>query len=113
LHLLGMTTAPVALFMLGVFLYGRSYEDLPRAAGLCLIRMVMMPLTALLAARILDLTDLETTIVVVMHSSPAAISLVLLSERYAFHRSTLASLVLLSSLAAAVYLTVWMMLLSP
>lgn len=112
LHLLGVTTAPVALFMLGVFLYGRTYEDLPKAAGLALLRMLVLPLMAWLASRILGLTDLETTIVVVMHSSPTAISLVLLSERYAFHRSTLASLVLVSSLGAAVYLAFWVLLLS-
>jgi predicted permease len=113
LHLLGVTTAPVALFMLGVFLYGRTYEDLPKASGLALLRILVLPLMALVAARLLGLTDMETVVVVVMHSSPTALSLIVLSERYNFHQPTLASLVLVSSLGAAVYLTFWMMLLSP
>jgi malonate transporter len=33
LHMLGKTAATIAIFMLGMFLYGRTYRNLPRAPG--------------------------------------------------------------------------------
>jgi len=46
-----------------------------------------------------------------MLSMPLAISMIVLSERYDFHQDTIASLILVSSLSAGVYLNLWLMIL--
>lgn len=112
LHMLGTTTATVAFFMLGAYLYGRRYVNLAAAAGLALLRLVALPVAALAAASLAGLTGLERTTVVLMNGMPVAISLLVLSERYDFHQETIASLVLLSSIGSALTLNLWLLLLT-
>lgn len=112
LEMLGRTTATVAIFMLGAVLYGKQYTALPQAAGLSLLRIMVLPILALITVRYLGLAKIEGTILVLMHSMPLAISMVTLSERYDFHRETIASLAMVSSLSAAVYLNLWLLILS-
>jgi len=112
LHMLGTTTATVSFFMLGAFLYGRRYVNLRAAAGLALLRLVLLPLAALAVADLAGLAGLERTTVVLMSGMPVAVSLLVLSERYDFHAETIASLVLLSSLGSALTLNLWLLLLT-
>lgn len=112
LQMLGTTTATVSFFMLGAFLYGRRYVHLRAAAGLALLRLVLLPLAALALAEAAGLTGLERTTAVLMNGMPAAVSLLVLSERYDFHPETIASLVLLSSAGSALTLNLWLMILS-
>ena len=42
-HMLGKTTSTVAIFMLGVFLYGRRYTELGTALKLSTLRIVFLP----------------------------------------------------------------------
>ncbi len=46
-----------------------------------------------------------------MHGMPVAISMKVLSERYDFYKETIASLILISSLGAGLYLNLWLLLL--
>jgi predicted permease len=112
LHMLGTTTATVAFFMLGVFLYGRRYVHLGAAAGLALLRLVLLPIVALAVADFAGLAGLERTTAVLMNGMPVAVSLLVLSERYDFRTGTIASLVLLSSAGSALTLNLWLMILS-
>jgi predicted permease len=109
--MLGTTTATVAFFMLGAFLYGRRYVNLGAAAGLALLRLVLLPLAALAAASLAGLAGLERTTAVLMNGMPVAVSLLVLSERYEFHTGTIASLVLISSAGSALTLNLWLLLL--
>lgn len=111
LHMLGSTTSTVAIFMLGVFFYGRNYGSFPVAIGLSLLRVVFLPVIALLTAWVFGVSGLERSVMVLMHSMPIAISMIILSERYDFYQDTIASLVLFSSLAAIVYLNLWLIIL--
>jgi len=111
LHMLGGTTSTVAIFMLGVFLYGRKYTNLARAFGLSMLRMVFLPLVAFLTTMTLGLPNTETSTLVLMHAMPVAISMIVLSERYDFQKETVASLILISSLGAGLYLNLWLLLL--
>jgi len=111
LHMLGGTTSTVAIFMLGVFLYGRRYTNLMQAFGLSLIRVVFLPVVALLTATLFSLPDLQRSTLILMHGMPVAISMIVLSERYDFYKETIASLILISSLGAGVYLNLWLFLL--
>ncbi|MFA6003087.1 MAG: AEC family transporter [Elusimicrobiota bacterium] len=111
LHMLGRTTVTVAIFLLGVFLYGRAYTGLGQAFRLSLLRMALLPLLALGVDRALGVTGMDHTVLVIMQAVPVALSMIVLSERYDFHKETIASLVLVSSLGSAVYLNLWLWLL--
>ncbi|MCK4477466.1 AEC family transporter [Candidatus Bathyarchaeota archaeon] len=111
LHMLGGTTSTVAIFMLGVFLYGRKYTNISKAFKLSLLRIVFLPGIALLTTGLLGLTGVESSVLVIMHGMPIAISMIILSERYDFYKETIASLILVSSLGAALYLNLWLLLL--
>jgi len=111
LHMLGSTTAPVAIFVLGVFLYGRKYTDKVRAFKLSLLRIVALPVLALLTTMAFNVANLERTVLVLMHSMPVAISMIVLSERYGFYKETIASLILISSIGAGLYLNLWLLFL--
>jgi len=111
LHMLGSTTSTVAIFMLGVFLYGRKYTNITKALKLSLLRIVFLPVVALLTIKLFGLIGIERSVLALMHSMPVAISMIILSERYDFYKETIASLILISSLGAAVYLNLWLLLL--
>ena len=108
LHMLGSTTAIIAIFMLGVFLYGRKYTNITKALTLSLLRIIILPIIALLIIKMFNLPNIERTILVLMHSVPVAISMIILSERYEFYKDIIASLILISSIGAAVYLNIWL-----
>jgi predicted permease len=110
LHMLGSTTATVAIFLLGVFLYGRKYTNLVKAFELSLLRIVFLPLVAFSITLILNLPTLEKATLVVMHSVPIAISMIVLSERYDFYKEIIASLILISSIGAGIYLNLWLLI---
>jgi len=109
LHMLGGTTSTVAIFMLGVFLYGRKYANMVKAFKLSLLRIIFLPIIAFLTTMLFDLQDVERSILVLMHSMPVAISMIVLSERYNFYKETIASLILISSLGAGLYLNLWLL----
>lgn len=111
LHMLGGTTSTVAIFMLGVFLYGRKYTNLVTAFRLSLLRIVFLPIVALLTTMLFNLHDVERSTLILMHGMPVAISMIILSERYDFYKETIASLILISSLGAGLYLNLWLLLL--
>lgn len=111
LHMLGSTTSIVAMFMLGVFLYGRQYTKIVDAFKLSLLRILALPTVALLITRIFWLTGIEGSVLVLMHGMPIAISMLVLSERYGFFEETIASLILVSSFGAMAYLNLWLLLL--
>jgi predicted permease len=108
LHMLGSTTTIIAIFMLGVFLYGRRYTHITKAIALSLLRIIILPIIALLITKMFNLPTIERTILILMHSMPVAISMIILSERYEFYKDVIASLILISSIGAAVYLNVWL-----
>jgi predicted permease len=112
LHMLGSTTSTVAIFMLGVFFYGKKYTNLKLAFKLSLSRILIMPLIALLIMNIVGLPYLEKTILVIMHGTPIAAGLMVLSERYNFYKEVIASLTLITSISAAIHLTIWLLILT-
>ncbi len=111
LHMLGSTTSTVAIFMLGVFLYGRKYTNIFTGFKLSLLRIVFLPIVALFTTMLFNLPDVERSTLTLMHGMPVAISMIVLSERYDFYKETIASLILISSLGAGLYLNLWLLLL--
>ena len=111
IRMIGNTTSAAALFMLGVFLYGRKYTSLFQAFKLSLLRVILFPCLAFLTAKLFGLPDLESTILILMHGTPIAVSVIVLSERYNFFKETIASLTLISSVGGGVFSTLWLFLL--
>jgi len=111
LHLLGRTTSTIAIFMLGVFLYGRAYKNMWKALKLSLLRIALLPAIAYLVTGLFPLSSTERVIIILMHSMPLAVSIIVLSDRYDFHKETLASLILISSAGSIVYLNLWLLIL--
>jgi len=110
LHMLGSTTATVAIFMLGVLFYGRSYGRLTEALGLSLLRIILLPAISLSISLLVGLPYLERTVLIIMHSVPLAVSMMILSDRYDFYKKTIFSVVLFSSLSAIIYLNTWLLI---
>jgi len=111
LHMMGGTTSAVAVFMLGAFLYGKKYQNLTVAFGLSLLRIIFLPVVALATLTLFRLPSTDASVLVLMHAMPVAVSLSVLSERYDFHRETVASLTLISSVGAIIYLNIWLAIL--
>jgi len=111
LHMLGGTTSAVAVFMLGAFLYGKKYVNLKKAFGLSLLRIVFLPILALATLTLFNLPSMEHSVLVLMHGMPVAVSLSVLSQRYNFYKETIASLTLISSVGAIIYLNIWLIIL--
>jgi len=111
LRMLGDTTSAVAIFMLGVFLYGRKYNNLLQAFKLSLLRMIFMPILAIIIMKLFNFPTLESLVLTLMHGMPLGLSMMILSERYDFYKETIASLILVSSLAAGIYLNIWLVIL--
>ena len=111
LHMLGGTTSAVAVFMLGAFLYGKKYANLTKAFGLSFLRIIFLPTLALAVLTLFNLPSMEHSVLVLMHGMPVAVSLSVLSERYSFYKETIASLTLISSVGAIIYLNVWLFIL--
>lgn len=111
LHMLGGTTSAVAIFMLGSFLYGKKYANLKKAFGLSLLRIVFLPTLTLATLTLFNLPSTEHSVLVLMHGMPVAVSLSVLSQRYNFHKEIFASLTLISSVGAIIYLNIWLIIL--
>jgi len=111
LHMAGGTTSAVAVFMLGAFLYGKQYANLKQAFGLSLLRIVFLPTLTLAVLMMFNLPTTNQSLLVLMHAMPVAVSLSVLSERYNFYRETIASLTLISSVGAIIYLNIWLAIL--
>lgn len=111
IHMLGNTTATVAIFLLGVFLYGREYKRIVFAFRLSTLKILFLPAIAFITVGFFNLPEPHRSIIVLMHAMPVALSMIVLSERYDFNRETFASLILVSSVTAGIYLNLWLLIL--
>lgn len=108
LHMIGGSVAPIAIFMLGVSIYGKEYSGLLEAGFISSIRLLILPFVALLVSRWFDLSLLQTSIVVVMYGTPLALSMVILSERYGFMEKQVSSIIMVSSLLSGLTMNLWL-----
>ena len=111
-HMLGKTTSTIAIFMLGLVLYGRSYSSIKQAGLLSLLRILLLPAIAyIIYAHLFSLPSMEKQVLILMHAMPVAISLMVLSERYRFEQETISTLLLISSTTTIIYLPLWLIIL--
>ena len=108
LHMIGGSVAPIAIFMLGVSIYGKEYSGLVEAGLISSIRLFVLPLVALLVSKWFGLSVLQTSILVVMYGTPLALSMVILSERYKFMEKQVSSIIMVSSLLSGLTMNLWL-----
>ena len=97
--------------MLGAFLYGKEYSNLKLAFGLSLLRIMFLPTLALATLTLFNLPSTSNSLLVLMNAMPVAVSLSVFSQRYNFYKETVASLTLISSVGAIIYLNIWLTIL--
>jgi len=112
MQMLGNSTTIIAFFMLGVFLFGKKYENLFLAFKLSLLKTFFMPLLTILFIGTLYLGEPQRTMVILMQGMPVAISFFVLSEIYSFYRKLVSSIILISTLGAIISLNIWLFFLS-
>ena len=110
LELLGGAAAPVALFSLGVFLYGRRFGGLTQAAALASLRLLFLPALTFLFAWWWDLGPAAREVAVLMNGTPIAVNMLVLSARYRFFEEKIAALILISTLGALFTMNLWVFL---
>jgi len=111
LDMVGGTTSAVAVFMLGAFLYGKQYSNLKTAFSLSLLRILFLPTITLATLTLFNLPSTSNSLLVLMNAMPVAVSLSVFSQRYNFYKETVASLTLISSVGAIIYLNIWLTIL--
>jgi predicted permease len=75
------------------------------------VRTQALPLVAIGIAAFFNLSRMYIATLVIMHSVPVGVSMIVLSERYNVYKETIALLILVSSLGAAIYLNLWLLIL--
>lgn len=110
LHMIASSVAPIAIFMLGVSIYGKEYTNLGEAAIISSIRLVVLPVVAFYVSKIFQFSSLEASILVVMYGTPLALSMIILSQRYEFMERRVSSIILVSSLLAGLTMNLWLLI---
>jgi len=109
LQMISSSVAPVAIFMLGISINGKEYDNLLEAALIGSLRLLVLPSVAFIVSRYFGLSVLETSVMVVMYGSPLALSMMILSQRYGFEERRIASIFLGSSFFAGLTMNLWVL----
>lgn len=113
LETIGQAAVPVLLLMLGMQLSrSRVQENLGLSSLAAVYKLVVMALVAFGLAEVMGLTGLARQVCIVESSTPTAVTAVLLATEFRSRPQVVASTVLLSTLGAAVTLTVVIALLA-
>lgn len=75
------------------------------------VKIIFLPTLAFLTLIRFNLPSMSRSLLILMHRMSGAVSLSVLSERYDFYTEKIASLTLISSLGAIIYLNVWLFIL--
>lgn len=107
LKMLGSTTSPLSIFLVGLFFYGKEYSSFMKALRFSSLRMILLPAAAFLLYRFSGIKGPELSILVLMHGMPAAVNLIVLSGRYNFYRGFIPSYLLVSTFGSFLSLAAW------
>ncbi|MCS7102660.1 MAG: AEC family transporter, partial [Candidatus Korarchaeum sp.] len=108
---LGATASPLALVSVGTSLTISGPISIREQAILINLRAFLSPMISMLIGLLAGLYSTELSVLVLMSAMPAAVLLGVFSNEYDFHRNVVSSLITISSLAAPLYLNIWLYLL--
>lgn len=110
---LGKTTLPLSLFTLGVGLYGkRLAHNLPRIALVSGLKLLLLPLCYLLAAKAFGFTGLVSRVSFLEAAMPVAVMSYVVAREFDFDEDLVGQSILLSTLAffPLLYVYDWVLL---
>jgi predicted permease len=110
---IGGTTLPLSLFTLGVGLYGkRIAHNLPRIALVSGLKLLLLPLACLLAARAFGFTGFVSRVTFIEMVMPVAVMNYIVAKEFDFDEDLVGQSILFSTLAffPLLYLYDWAML---
>jgi len=110
---IGKTTLPLSLFTLGVGLYGRKIaHNLPRIALVSGLKLLLLPLCYLLAARALGFAGFVAKVTFIEMVMPVAVMNYVVAKEFDFDEDLVGQSILFSTLAffPLLYLYDWAML---
>lgn len=113
LRMMGSVAAPLSLVTLGMSLAQyRVKEGLAKSYTICVLKLILQPLTIWGIAWLTDLPPLESKVVVLLGSMAVGVNVYLMSQKFNVLTGPAASSMLFSTLFAAVTTPLWMMLMS-
>ncbi|MEO0199239.1 MAG: AEC family transporter [candidate division WOR-3 bacterium] len=104
LDMVAKSTAVVAIFMLGLFLYGRSYRLIWKGILLALPRVALLPLITFLIAKQIGISGNVLEILVILQAMPVAITMISITQKYDFEKELFSNIVMVSSISSLFYL---------
>ncbi|MEM2729470.1 MAG: AEC family transporter [Candidatus Korarchaeum sp.] len=108
LESLGNTASPLALISVGASLSASASTSLPKQGVLLALRAFLSPAISLLLGSLVGLSPMELSVLVLMSAMPAAVLLGVFSNAYDFQRDVIPQFITISSLAAPIYLNIWL-----
>ncbi|MEO0274856.1 MAG: AEC family transporter [candidate division WOR-3 bacterium] len=104
LDMVAKSTVVVAIFMLGLFLYGRSYRLIWKGILLALPRVALLPLITFLIAKQIGISGNVLEILVILQAMPVAITMISITQKYDFEKELFSNIVMVSSISSLFYL---------
>ncbi len=113
LRMLASIAAPLSLITLGMSLaHYRVREGLKESYTICLLKLILQPMTVWAIAWLTDLPPLESKVVVLLGSMAVGVNVYLMSQKFNVITGPAAASMLFSTIFAAITTPVWMMLMS-
>lgn len=113
LRMLGSIAAPLSLVTLGMSLaHYRVRDGLRESYTICLLKLILQPMTIWAIAWLVRLPPLESRVVVLLGSMAVGVNVYLMSQKFNVLTGPAAASMLFSTLFAAVTTPIWMMLMS-
>lgn len=112
LESLGDTASPLALISVGASLSISGSTSLLKQGVLLTLRAFLFPAVSLILGLLAGLSSTELSVLVLMSAMPAAVLLGVFSNAYDFRKDVIPQFITISSLAAPIYLNIWLYLLA-
>lgn len=108
LESLGNTASPLALISIGASLSISGSTSLSKQGVLLTLRAFLFPTVSLVLGLLVGLSSTELSVLVLMSAMPAAVLLGVFSNAYDFQKDVIPQFITISSLAAPIYLNIWL-----
>lgn len=113
LKMLASLAAPLSLVTLGMSpAHYRVRDGLKESYTICLLKLVLQPMTVWAIAWLTDLPPLESKVVVLLGSMAVGVNVYLMSQKFNVITGPAAASMLFSTVFAAVTTPIWMMLMT-
>lgn len=108
LRMAGLATVPLVMLAFGLVLrFGALRQVMKEAVGVGLLRLVLAPALALVAARLVGLEDWRTSVVTLQAATPTMMFTLVLATRFGLDVERSAGFITATMIASAITLPIW------